>query len=137
VLFGGGIALARGFEVSGLSEVLGRALSGFAAWPLLLMLLAVTLSVAFMSELVSNTAMAALLMPILAAAAKGAALRPELLMLPGVLGASCGFMLPVATAPNAIVYGTQRVASSRMARAGFALNLIGGAVITLVCALAL
>ena len=70
---------------------------------------------------------------VVAAAATAAAVDPRLLMVPAAISASCAFMLPVATAPNAIVFGTEKVTTSRMAREGFALNLLGGVAITLVC----
>ena len=76
-------------------------------------------------------------MPILAAAAVAAKLDPRLLMVPAAISASCAFMLPVATAPNAIVFGTNKVTTQRMAREGFVLNLIGAFAITLVCYLML
>ncbi len=137
ILFGGGIAIARGFEVSGLSVALGHGLSGVASWPTVLLILAICLVVTFLTEVTSNTATATLLMPVLAAAAVGAHIKPELLMAPAALSASCAFMLPVATAPNAIVYGTGKVTVARMAREGLALNLLGALALTAVCALLL
>ena len=97
---------------------------------LLLLIAVIALSVTFLTEITSNTATTALLMPILAAAALNADMEPALLMLPAALSASCAFMLPVATAPNAIVFGTGKVSVEQMVRAGFALNLMGTAVIT-------
>jgi solute carrier family 13 (sodium-dependent dicarboxylate transporter), member 2/3/5 len=137
LLFGGGIAIARAFGESGLSQALGAALSSLASWPLVAMLVVITLSVTFLTEITSNTATTSLLMPILAAAATAAAIDPRLLMIPAAISASCAFMLPVATAPNAIVFGTGKFTTSRMAREGFALNLLGAAVITIVCVLLL
>ena len=102
-----------------------------------LMLLVICLSVTFLTEVTSNTATTALLMPILAAAAVAAAVDPRLLMVPAAMSASCAFMLPVATAPNAIVFGTGRFTTRHMAGEGFALNLIGALVVTLVCYLLL
>jgi solute carrier family 13 (sodium-dependent dicarboxylate transporter), member 2/3/5 len=134
ILFGGGIALARGFEVSGLSAGLGAALSGLASWPTVLMIAVLCLGVTFMTEVTSNTATATLLMPVLAAAAAAASIEPALLMAPAALSASCAFMLPVATAPNAVVFGTNRFTVSQMAREGFVVNLMGAVVITAVCA---
>jgi sodium-dependent dicarboxylate transporter 2/3/5 len=137
ILFGGGIAIARGFGKSGLSQALGNLLSALASWPLVLMLIIIALSVTFLTEVTSNTATTSLLMPILAAAASAAAVDPRLLMVPAAISASCAFMLPVATAPNAIVFGTERFSTRRMASEGFALNLLGAAVITTVCYLLL
>lgn len=133
LLFGGGIAIARAFGASGLSAALGRALSGLASWPLLWMLLVLCLCVTFLTEVTSNTATTSLLMPILAAAAGAAKIDPRLLMIPAAISASCAFMLPVATAPNAIVFGTERFSTRRMATEGFALNLIGAVVVTVLC----
>ena len=125
LLFAGGICLANGFMASGLSAAAGEALTGLATLPTYLMLLLVCLSVTFMTEATSNTATTALLMPILAAAAITAEINPALLMVPAALSASCAFMLPVATAPNAVVYGTGRVAIGTMFREGLVLNLSG------------
>ena len=133
ILFGGGICIAKAFMESGLSAVIGDALSGLAALPVLLMLLALCLGVTFLTETTSNTASATLLMPVLAAAALAAGVDPRLLMVPAAMSASCAFMLPVATAPNSIVYSSGRVTSQRMAQEGVVLNLIGAVVIALVC----
>jgi sodium-dependent dicarboxylate transporter 2/3/5 len=86
--------------------------------------------VTFLTEVTSNTATTTLLMPILAAAAVAAGKEPALFMVPAALSASCAFMLPVATAPNAVVFGTGRVPIKRMAREGFALNLLGAVLLT-------
>lgn len=137
ILFGGGIAIARAFGESGLSQALGGVLSALTTWPLALMLVIIALSVTFLTEVTSNTATTSLLMPILAAAATAAAVDPRLLMVPAAISASCAFMLPVATAPNAIVFGTERFSTRRMATEGFVLNLLGAAVITVVCYLLL
>jgi len=125
LLFAGGICLANGFMASGLSAAAGEALAGLATLPTYLMLVLVCLSVTFMTEATSNTATTALLMPILAAAATTADINPALLMVPAALSASCAFMLPVATAPNAVVYGTERIAIGTMFREGLVLNLLG------------
>ena len=137
ILFGGGIAIARAFGESGLSAALGGVLSALTTWPLALMLVIIALSVTFLTEVTSNTATTSLLMPILAAAAAAAAVDPRLLMVPAAISASCAFMLPVATAPNAIVFGTDRFTTRRMASEGFVLNLLGAAVVTTVCYLLL
>lgn len=131
LLFAGGIAIARAFVASGLSAALGHALSGLATWPMVALIGIICLTVTFLTEMTSNTATTTLLMPILAAAAIGAGLPPSLLMVPAAMSASCAFMLPVATAPNTIVFGTGRFATQTMAREGLALNLIGAVVITL------
>ena len=137
LLFGGGIAISAGFKASGLSDALGGAIGQVATLHIALVIGAICLSVTFMTEVVSNTATTNLLMPILAAAAIDATLEPALLMIPATLSASCAFMLPVATAPNAIVSGTPYVTTRIMAREGFLLNLLGVFVLTCVCLLLL
>jgi sodium-dependent dicarboxylate transporter 2/3/5 len=133
ILFGGGIAIAKAFVVSGLSASLGDALSGIAVWPVLLMMLVLCLCLTFMTEMTSNTATTTLMMPILAAAGLAASIDPALLMVPAAMSASCAFMLPVATAPNTIVFSTGRFSTLTMVREGFILNLVGVVVIALVC----
>jgi sodium-dependent dicarboxylate transporter 2/3/5 len=123
--------LASAFAASGLSALAGEALVGLATLPTYLMLLLICLAVMFMTEATSNTATTALLMPILAAAALAAGVEPLLLMVPAAMSASCAFMLPVATAPNAVIYGTDRVAISTMFREGLLLNLVGAFVVSL------
>ena len=130
LLFGGGIAISAGFKATGLSGFVGESLSLLGALPPVVLLLAIALVVTFLTEVTSNTATASILLPILAATAVAAHQEPLALMLTGTLSASCAFMLPVATAPNAIVFGTGDVHVAQMARAGFVLNLIGAAVIT-------
>ena len=132
LLFGGGIAIAKAFGSSGLAERLGTFIAsdlGLATWPLLLTSLALALAVTFLTEVTSNTATTTLLMPVLAAAGIAAGIDPIIWMVPAALSASCAFMLPVATAPNAVVYGTDQVTVRDMVREGFALNLIGAVVI--------
>ena len=137
LLFGGGICLAKGFVSSGLSELMGGLFTGVATMPLYLVILLIALLVTFMTETTSNTASTTLLMPILAAAAIGAGIAPEILMVPAAMSASCAFMLPVATAPNTVVYSSGEFTIKRMAREGVALNLIGALVISVVCYLQL
>ena len=118
LLFAGGICIAKAFVVSGLSVTVGEAVSILTTLPLFLMLLILCFSVSIMTESTSNMATTLLLMPILAAAALVADIDPKLLMLPAALSASCAFMLPVATAPNAIAFASGRVSSVDMLRAG-------------------
>ncbi len=136
LLFGGGIAIARAFNASGLSDRIGHLLVtqlGLGTVPIVLILVMVCGAVTFLTEVTSNTATTTLLMPILAAAALTANLPPEWLMIPATLSASCAFMLPVATAPNAVVFGTHKVPTHQMARNGFALNIAGAIVIPIAC----
>ncbi|MEL6342207.1 MAG: SLC13 family permease [Myxococcota bacterium] len=135
LLFGGGIAIARAFDASGLSAAIGDGLVtlGVTRWPVVAMIGALCLGVTFLTEVTSNTATTTLLMPILAAAGLAAGFDPALLMIPAALSASCAFMMPVATAPNAIIYGTGRVTVRRMVREGVVLNLVGAALLTGLC----
>lgn len=133
ILFGGGIAIAQAFVQSGLSGALGEALSAIGGWPIVLMLAIICLTITFLTEMTSNTATTTLMMPILAAAAIAADIEPALLMVPAAMSASCAFMLPVATAPNTIMFSTGRFPIRTMAREGFILNLLGVVVITGVC----
>ena len=133
ILFGGGIALATAFEHSGLSAVVAAHLGGLQGLSPLLLLAIVCIGMTLLSEIASNTASAVLLMPILAVAALAMGIEPALLMLPAALTASCAFMLPVATAPNAVAYGSGLVTGRDMMRAGLALNLIGLTVIITLC----
>lgn len=132
LLFGGGLALAKGFEVSGLSAVIGDALTGLHGLHPLLVMAVISFVVTFLTEVTSNTAVATLLMPLLAPFAKASGLGPEMVMLPAALSASFAFMLPVGTPPNAVVYGTGRIPIAFMARTGFWLNLVGVVVVSLV-----
>ncbi len=137
ILFVGGIALAKAFVASGLSGALGEFLSGIAGWPTVLMIAVICLTITFLTEMTSNTATTALMMPILAAAALAADIDPALLMVPAAMSASCAFMLPVATAPNTIMFSTGRFSTQVMVREGVILNLLGVAVVTGVCSLLL
>ena len=131
LLFGGGICLARAFVASGLSAEVGEALTLVTVLPALAMMLILAFSVTFLTEATSNTATTALLMPVLVVVALAADIDPLWLMVPAVMSASCAFMLPVATAPNAVVFGTGELPIQRMVRDGFVLNLVGAAVIAL------
>jgi sodium-dependent dicarboxylate transporter 2/3/5 len=131
LLFGGGFALAAGMQESGLAAWIGGRLGGLRGLPLPLVVLAVCLLTTFLTEVTSNTATSTLLLPILAAAAPALAVPPLLLMVPAALSASCAFMLPVATPPNAIVFGSGWLTVPRMARVGVVLNLVGAVAVAL------
>jgi len=103
----------------------------FAGWPVFAVVLAVVAVTVFLSELTSNTAQVATMLPILAAAASGLAIDPLLLILPCTLAASCAFMMPVGTPPNAIIFGTGLITIRRMCKTGVWLNLMAIVVITL------
>lgn len=136
LLFSGGMVLAAAFKSSGLSVAMGGALGGLAALPTPVLIAGLCLLVTFMTEMTSNTATTALLMPLLGATAQANGLEPSLLMFPAAVSASFAFMLPVATAPNAIVYGAG-IRTREMAREGFALNLLGVVVVTVLGSLLL
>ncbi len=133
LLFGGGICLAKAFGVSGLSDILAQSLTGLSTLPVIVMLFIICLGVTFLTETTSNTASTVLLMPVLAAAAVGANIDPRLLMIPATISASCAFMMPVATAPNSIVYASGLFTTKKMASEGLVLNFIGATIITLLC----
>ena len=130
ILVGAGLCLGEAFKQSGLSQSIASALSGVENLPTIGLILGICLLVTFLTEMTSNTATTNLLMPILGAAAVSANLDPKLFMIPAALSASCAFMLPVATIPNAIVFGTGKISVKRMATEGFVLNLIGAGVVT-------
>jgi len=131
LLVGGGVAIARASDASGLSQVIGHQLAGIADWPPLLTVVIVCLGASFITEVMTNTAAAVLLLPLLSAAARAAGIDPILLMLPATFGCSCAFMLPPAAAPNAVIYGSGLVTTAEMAREGLFLKLFGTALITL------
>ena len=132
LLFAGGICIARAFGESGLAALIAESMQGLGHLHAFLLILGVCLVVTFLTELTSNTATTTLLMPVLGAAAVGLDLPPQLLMIPAAISASCAFMLPVATAPNAIVYATEKLSIARMSREGAVLNLIVAAVVAVV-----
>jgi sodium-dependent dicarboxylate transporter 2/3/5 len=124
LLFGGGLSLAAAIDNTGLATWLGERMTLLADWPLLLIIVAVTGVIVLLTELTSNTATAAAFLPIAASVSVGLGYDPAMLAIPAVLAASCAFMLPVATPPNAIIYGSSFVTIPQMARAGMALNVI-------------
>lgn len=132
LLFGGGLALASAFEDSGLSAWIGGALAGLGSLPPWLLVLCVALVVIFLTELTSNTAVAATLLPVMGTLAEGLGLDVRLLAVPVAVAASAAFMLPVATPPNTIVFAYEGLRISDMVRAGFALNLTTVLVIVLI-----
>ena len=133
LLFGGGLALSEVMAISGASRFMAAALTGaLRDAPTVLMLLGVVAFVVFMTDLVSNTASAALLVPIFVGVAASLGLPPPLFAAAIAVSASCAFMLPVATPPNAIVYATEQVAQATMMRCGLVLNVVCILVITAV-----
>ena len=132
LLFGGGIAIAAGFKTTGLAAWIGGHLSLFSGVPLIGMIMLTCLMLTFLTEVTSNTATSTIFMPILAATALAIGIHPFLLMVPATISASCAFMLPVATPPNAIVFGSGCVTIPQMAKNGVALNFIGIFIVTLI-----
>lgn len=130
VLFGGGISLGQAVTRTGLSSWIGDQLGALSALPPIVFIAAVVLLVIFLTELTSNVATMTTLAPILGALAAAVGAAPESLLGPAAVAASCAFMLPVATAPNAIIYATDKVPVSAMMSAGLRLNLIGAVIIT-------
>ena len=124
LLFGGGFALASGIKESGLSTWFGEQLIFVADYNPIIVILSIALLLTFLTELTSNTATTEMILPILAGIAISTKINPLLLMLPATLSASMAFMLPVATPPNAIIFGTNRVTISQMAKTGLFLNLM-------------
>lgn len=133
LLFSSGLCIAKAFSSSGLADILAGGLGGLGHLNLFVLIACICLAVTFLTELTSNTATTALLMPILATAAVGIGVDPWLLMIPAAMSASCAFMLPVATAPNAIIFGSNAVPIQAMIREGFVLNLLGVVLITSLC----
>ncbi|MBT8443730.1 MAG: DASS family sodium-coupled anion symporter [Gammaproteobacteria bacterium] len=131
ILFGGGLSLASTLDATGFSAFLGNRATGLAALPIVLMVALVSAMMIFLTEMTSNTATTATLVPILYAVAIGIGVDPYLLIVPACIAASCAFMLPVATPPNAIVFGSGLVSVPQMSRAGFWLNIIAIALIPL------
>jgi solute carrier family 13 (sodium-dependent dicarboxylate transporter), member 2/3/5 len=130
MLFGGGLTLATAIEMNGVSAFIGNSSRGLAGLPPLLLLLAITAMTVFLSELTSNTAQVATMVPVLAAMSPALGMNPYVLIVACTLGASSAYMMPVGTPPNAIVFGTGLVRLPQMMRAGFWLNLAGILLIT-------
>ena len=124
LLFGGGFAIAGGFTASGLDKQIGMALKPYLVFHPLLIVFTICIILTFLTELTSNTATAAALLPIMKGTAMALNLNPLLLMIPATISASMAFMLPVATPPNAIVFSSGKIQMGQMARAGLILNIV-------------
>jgi len=131
ILFGGGLSLASAIQHTGLAQWLGEQAMTLTQWPFPLILLLITALIVLLTELTSNTATAAAFLPIAASIAVGLQYHPLMLSVPVALGSSCAFMLPVATPPNAIVYGSNLLRIQDMIKAGLWLNLLFIGLITL------
>ncbi len=132
LLFGGGFALAKGFQVTGLSMLIGNKFAGLEGVSPIVMTLLICLSITFLTELTSNTATTEMILPILASVSVAMQINPLMLMIPATISASCAFMMPVATPPNAIIFGSGRIRIGEMARVGVFINIIGVLVICLI-----
>lgn len=133
LLFGGGLSLAAAVAGTGLDAWLGQQVTGLGALPIVLLVAAVVTIVLFLTEITSNTATAATFIPVLGGVAVGIGADPMTLLIPAALAATCAFMLPVGTPPNAIVFSSGAVTIAQMARGGFVLNIVGIVLITMFC----
>jgi sodium-dependent dicarboxylate transporter 2/3/5 len=131
ILFGGGLSIAAAFRSSGLAEWVGNQLIMLENIPVFLIILIIALLVNFLTEVTSNVATASIMLPVLAALSQVIGIHPFLLMIPATMAASCAFMLPVATAPNAIVFASGILKVRDMAKAGFMLNVISSTIIAI------
>jgi len=130
LLFGGGLAIAQGFKDTGLAKWLAEQLTQLDFLPLLVMTLALVAVINLLTEVTSNLATTAMILPVLAPLAAAMGVHPYIFMVSATLAASCAFMLPVATPPNAVVFGSGYVSMSSMIRAGLGLNLISILLVT-------
>ena len=131
ILFGGGLSLAAALKSSGVTEFIGRSVSGLGDLPTWVMILLAGSVPALASELTSNTASAAILLPMFAAVAEGCGIDPLLMIVPATIAASFAFMMPVATPPNALVFASGEITISHMCKAGVWLNIVGIALVML------
>jgi sodium-dependent dicarboxylate transporter 2/3/5 len=132
LLFGGGLALAAAIQESTLAQTLGVLLAGLGGWPLPMLIVAMVLLLIVWTELNSNVSTAATFMPIMAAVAAGSEHSVLALVAPAAMAASAGFMLPVGTPANALVFGSGRVSIGQMLRAGWSVNLAAAVIISTV-----
>lgn len=131
LLFGGGMALAKGFETTGLAKWIGEQMTTFAGVTTILLLLLLIAAVNFLTEITSNLATTAMLLPVLAPMAISVDIHPFILMVGAAVAASCAFMLPVATPPNAVVFGSGYLRIPDMVKKGFVMNLVSIILLTL------
>ena len=132
LLFGGGLAIAQAFKTTGLAEWMATQLVALNGVPIFVLLLVLIAAVNFLTEITSNLATTAMLLPVLASLALTVDVHPYLLMVGATVAASCAFMLPVATPPNAVVFGSGYLTIPDMVRAGVVMNLISIALLTLI-----
>lgn len=132
ILFGGGLALAKGISESGLAKWLGEQLKMLDGVHPLVIVIVITIFVLFLTEVTSNTATATMILPILAALSVAVGVHPMLLMVPAAMAANCAYMLPVGTPPNAIIFGSGKLSIKEMAKVGVWVNLISAVIIIVV-----
>ncbi|NYR11931.1 DASS family sodium-coupled anion symporter [Pseudoalteromonas sp. MIP2626] len=132
LLFGGGLTLASQIKSSGLAQYIAQMIQGASAIPLVMSILVVVALITFLTEITSNTATAAGFLPLLGPVAESIAGSPLVWVIPAAIACSCAFMMPVATPPNAIVFGSGQIQMRDMIRAGFVLNIVAIVLITLV-----
>ena len=130
LLFGGGMALASGFQESGLAEWIGQQLSSLGSIPLIVLILILITAVNFLTEITSNLATTALLLPTFVSLAQALGVHPYFLLVGTTVAASCAFMLPVATPPNAVVFGSGYLKIKDMVRIGIWMNVISVILLT-------
>ena len=131
ILFGGGLSIAAAFQSSELASWLGLKLASISGMHLFWIILIVSLSVNFLTEVISNVATASIMLPVLASLAEAINVHPFMLMIPATMTASCAFMLPIATGPNAIVFSSGELKMNDMVRAGFWLNVVSSFLVSL------
>ena len=133
LLFGGGLSMAAAIQKTGLADIIGAQTTFLSSLPEVAAISGLTTLTVFASEFTSNTALAATMMPLVAAVADSIGMHPEALLVATTFGASLAFMMPVGTPPNAIIFGTGRIRIAEMIRAGFWLNVCGIVVVTIIC----
>lgn len=133
LLFGGGLSMAAAIQKTGLADIIGAQATFLSSLPEVAAISGLTTLTVFASEFTSNTALAATMMPLVAAVADSIGMHPEALLVATTFGASLAFMMPVGTPPNAIIFGTGRIRIAEMIRAGFRLNVCGIVVVTIIC----
>lgn len=124
ILFGGGLTLAKGMEITGLIQLIGNSISCNDQMPIWLLIVLLIATMLFMTELMSNVALTTIFIPVVIGIAYGFDLNPVLVTIPVTIAASCAFMMPISTPPNAIVFASGRIKMMDMMRAGFILNIV-------------
>jgi sodium-dependent dicarboxylate transporter 2/3/5 len=137
MVVGGSMTIGAAFNQSGLSQAIGDSMAGLSSWNKFTMIMAISVSAGFITNMMNHTAMASLLMPILAVSGVSAGINPLYLMMPAAMAISLAFMMPISTMTNMIIYDTGYVRVKTMIREGFIPNLIGVIVVAIMCYLLL